>query len=59
MRGTTREIQKEICYIISLHTVDIILYVVVSINMCYNSNLFYVPYLYFYVIILLYLLSLK
>jgi hypothetical protein len=59
MRGIMREIEKEMCYIISLHALDSTLYVVVSINICYNSNLFYISYLYFYAIILLYSLSLK
>jgi hypothetical protein len=44
MRGTIEEAQKQTCYIISLHAVCSTLCVVISINMCCNPNLFYVPY---------------
>jgi hypothetical protein len=37
-------VQKEACYIILLHAVGSTLCVVISINMCCNSNLFYVSY---------------
>jgi hypothetical protein len=37
-------VQKETCYIILLHAVGSTLCVVISINMCYNPNLFYVSY---------------
>jgi hypothetical protein len=37
-------VQKETCYIILLHAVGSTLCVVISINMCCNSNLFYVSY---------------
>jgi hypothetical protein len=43
-RGTIEEAQKEMCYIILLHTVDSTLCVVISINMCCNPNLFYILY---------------
>jgi hypothetical protein len=47
MGGTIREVKKEMCYFILLHTVGIMLCVVISISMCYNPNLYYLLYFQF------------
>jgi translation initiation factor 1 (eIF-1/SUI1) len=38
---------KKMCYIISMHAVGSTLCIVISINICCNPNLFYVPYFIF------------
>jgi hypothetical protein len=41
-RVTIGEAQKETCYMILLHIIGSMLCVIISMNMCCNSNLFYV-----------------